>query len=55
MELEFKNYQKMVMSNLSSYLDCVNTSNNITTAWETTGLNKTYLLALVVLLPIIMQ
>lgn len=31
--MELKNYQKAVMKNLSSYLDCLNRTNNIYTAW----------------------
>ena len=31
--MELKNYQKSVMKNLSSYLDCLNHTNNIYTAW----------------------
>lgn len=34
MELELKDYQKIVMNNLSSYMDCLNRSNNIFTAWR---------------------
>lgn len=31
--MELKNYQQAVMKNLSSYLDCLNRTNNIYTAW----------------------
>lgn len=32
--MELRNYQKNVMKNLSSYLDCVNTDNDIISAWK---------------------
>lgn len=32
--MELKNYQKKVMNNLSSYMDCLNTSNGIIPAWR---------------------
>lgn len=32
--MELKNYQKGVMRNLSSYMDCVNTTVNLFAAWE---------------------
>ena len=31
--MELKNYQQAVMKNLSSYMDCLNRTNNIYTAW----------------------
>lgn len=32
--MELKTYQKTVMKNLSSYLDCMNTDNNLISAWR---------------------
>ena len=32
--MELKNYQKSVMRNLSSYMDCVNNTANLFAAWE---------------------
>ncbi|MCM1087738.1 MAG: DEAD/DEAH box helicase family protein [Muribaculaceae bacterium] len=34
MELEPKDYQRAVMNHLSSYMECLNKSNNIFTAWK---------------------
>ena len=32
--MELKNYQKSVMRNLSSYMDCINNTANLFAAWE---------------------
>ena len=32
--MELKTYQKKVMGNLSSYLDCVNRDNDLIKAWK---------------------
>ena len=38
--MELKNYQKTVMNNLSSYLECVNTDNSVIAAWKSYWLKQ---------------